>query len=116
MQSLPRARDSRVHRDGRMGPARLLSANQQVESEPLKVSAKINLAQQNQASTLPIAAVFAHPMPVTPHVKSGKMRVSSFNHALASVRFGKSADPTCYNVCVGGNRASDRLFDIVRTA
>lgn len=80
------------------------------------MSAKINLSQQNQASTLPIAAIFARPMPGTPHVKSGKTIIWPNNHALALARFGKVADPTCYNVPVGGNRASGRLFDIVRTA
>ena len=74
---------------------------------------KINLAQQNQASTLPDRAVFAHLSSVTPSVKSGKTRVSPFNRASRSARFGKSADPTCYNVPVGGNSAA-ALFGIDR--
>lgn len=75
--------------------------------------AKINLSQQNQASTLPIEAVRAHLMQQTPVVNSRKTRVSLFNGALASARFGKSVDPACYNVCVGGNSAA-ALFDMVR--
>lgn len=74
---------------------------------------KINLAQQNQALTFPIDGDFAQPMPVTPTVKSDKMRALSFNGVRPSARFGKSADPACYNVCVGGNRAA-ALFDIAR--
>lgn len=82
----------------------------------LLMRAKINLSQQNQAVAFANRALFAHPTRETPVVKLSKTRVSSFNHALASARFEKSADPTCYNVPVAGNRACDRLFDIVRTA
>ncbi len=76
------------------------------------MSAKINLAQQNQAPTLPIRYLFAHRTRVTPTVNPAKTRVLSFIHALASSRSAKSADPTCYNVCVGGNRAAqpERTF------
>jgi len=77
------------------------------------VREKINLAQQNQTVTLPDRAFFAHLSSVTPDVKSGKTRISPFNGALASACFGKSVDPTCYNVCVGGNSAA-ALFDIAR--
>lgn len=76
--------------------------------------AKINLAQQNQAVTLPNGPVRAHLMQLTPVVKLSKTRISPFNGALRSSRFGKSVDPTCYNVSVGGNSAA-ALFDIVRT-
>lgn len=64
------------------------------------MSAKINLAQQNQAVTLPIAAVFAHRTRMEPTVKSSETRFWPNNHALTSDRFGKVADPTWYNVCV----------------
>ncbi len=72
---------------------------------------KINRAQQNQALTFPIDGDFAHPMPVTPTVKSRKTCSSSFNGVGRSARFGKSADPTCYNLNVGNPAA---LFDIAR--
>jgi len=72
---------------------------------------KINLSQQTRGVTSLDRALFAHLSSVTPDVKSGKTRVSSFNHALASARFGKSVDPTCYNVDVGNSAA---LFDIDR--
>jgi len=77
------------------------------------VREKINLTQQNQASTLPDRALFAHLSSVTPEVKSGKTRILSFNHALASGRFGKSADPVCYTLVSGGHSVP-ALFDIVR--
>ena len=76
--------------------------------------AKINLAQQNQAATLPNEAVRAHPTRKTPNVKSNETRILSFNGAVPSGRFGKSADPTCYNVLVAGNSPCGRLFDIAR--
>lgn len=74
---------------------------------------EINLAQQNRAITLSDRALCAHLSSGTPTVKSGKTRILSFNRALAAGRFGKSADPTCYNVSVGGNHAA-ALFDIAR--
>ena len=73
--------------------------------------AKINLSLIDQAAILPNEAVRAHLSSVTPRVKSGKTRVLSFNRALGSAHFGKSADPVCYNVSVGGNSAAV-LFDM----
>jgi hypothetical protein len=77
----------------------------------IKVREKINLSQQSRALTLPDRALFAHLSSVTPEVKSDKTRILSFNGALALARFGKSADPTCYNSNVGNPAA---LFDMVR--
>ena len=72
---------------------------------------KINLAQQNQAVTLPDRALYARLSSITPDVKSGKTRTLFFNDALPSGHLEKSADPACYNVEVGNHAA---LFDIAR--
>lgn len=58
---------------------------------------KINLAQQNQAPIFLIGHVSAHPMPVTPSVKSAKTRAPSFNGASRKASSAKVADPACYN-------------------
>ena len=74
--------------------------------------AKINLSLIDQAVTLPTEALFAHLSSVTPSVKSVKTRILSFNRALTSACFGKSVDPLCYTIPVGGNSAA-ALFDKV---
>jgi len=77
------------------------------------VRAKINLSQTNQGLTFQFGVTFAHLSRKTPIVKLRETRVSPFNHAPRPPRFGKSADPACYNVPVGGNSAAT-LFDMVR--
>lgn len=79
-------------------------------------AAKINLSPINQGVMFAHRHYSARLTRETPTVKSGETRILSFNGAPQTVASQKSADPTCYNVSSVGNRASGRLFDIVRTA